>query len=528
MSEAQLRDCIIRATGLEPTQAADDILRTNPKQNTFVISTPSVTRAEAYVKIRELSVHGSTYEAMAYAAPPDNTSRGVIRNIPDYDTPDDITKSLVYRKNPTILQARRMGKSSSVIILFEGNKVPYYVYYRGAEMRCYLHKKTHEICEACGKVGHRTDVCPKPESTYCKVCGMQQPPENHTCEPKCALCGKGHPTGDKKCHQRFQTPYLLRQRQWQKKLREDETERRRSSSKERPSQTKERERERSPSTTRKNRSISFPRLPGSGNHKSRAKSREDSRPSRQGSRFRKEQSQATTPNVARDARRPPWGAQADDYCSDSMVSQNGNVGQIGIPAPNAQQNEQSELARIRQLLELLMQENRELKMQLATLKRGKETAPAAPEIKSANEQASQHIEEPTTMNESPAQENNHILDEDSNPPRKRAKEECEPATLDEKFQRKLEDFGDAIRTELKAAVSEAIGAMQEIVNRAQTGMSDRLSNIETTVRQMSSRMSQMDATLMDKKSKHCKPYDRHSSKDTLRGADYSCHGDTDN
>lgn len=218
MSEAQLRDCIIRATGLEPTQAADDILRTNPKQNTFVISTPSVTRAEAYVKIRELSVHGSTYEAMAYAAPPDNTSRGVIRNIPDYDTPDDITKSLVYRKNPTILQARRMGKSSSVIILFEGSKVPYYVYYRGAEMRCYLHKKTHEICEACGKVGHRTDVCPKPESTYCKVCGMQQPSENHKCEPKCALCGKGHPTGDKKCHQRFHTPYLLRQRQWQKKL----------------------------------------------------------------------------------------------------------------------------------------------------------------------------------------------------------------------------------------------------------------------------------------------------------------------
>lgn len=128
MSEAQRRDCIIRATGLEPTQAADDILRTDPKQNTFVVSTPSVTRAEAFAKIPELSVHGATYEAMAYAAPPENTSRGVIPNIPDYDYPQDITKSLVYSKNPTILQARRMRKSSSVIILFEGSRVPYYVY----------------------------------------------------------------------------------------------------------------------------------------------------------------------------------------------------------------------------------------------------------------------------------------------------------------------------------------------------------------------------------------------------------------
>lgn len=104
-----------------------------------------------------------------------------------------------------------------------------------------------------------------------------------------------------------------------------------------------------------------------------------------------------------------------------MVSQKANVRPIGIPAPNTQQNEQSEVARIRKLLELLMQENRELKMELAALKRGKETAPAALEIKSANAQASQHIEEPTSMNEAPARGNNHILGEDSNPPRKRAK-----------------------------------------------------------------------------------------------------------
>ncbi|KAH7959830.1 hypothetical protein HPB49_014067 [Dermacentor silvarum] len=70
-----------------------------------------------------------------------DTYKGVIHNIPDYDTAEDITKSLIYKKNPTILQARRMGNTNSVIIIFEGPNIPFYVYYRGAEYRCYLHKK---------------------------------------------------------------------------------------------------------------------------------------------------------------------------------------------------------------------------------------------------------------------------------------------------------------------------------------------------------------------------------------------------
>lgn len=181
-----------------------------------------------------------------------------------------------------------------------------------------------------------------------------------------------------------------------------------------------------------------------------------------------------------------------------------------------------------QLLELVLQENRELKMELAALKRGKETAPVTSQAKSTNAQASKPNEEPTPMNEAPTRGNNNKLGEDSDPPRKRTKEECEPAALEEKVEKKLKDFATTIRAEVRAAISESIAAMQAIVNGAQAGMSDRFSQIETSVRQMSSRMSQMDATLMDKKSKHSKPYDRPSSKDTLRTADYSCHGDADN
>lgn len=91
----------------------------------MVVSTPKMENALRYGSIKEIRIGCQTYATAAYVMPPENTSKGVIRSIPDYDTREDITKSLVYTKNPTILQAKRMGKTNSVVIVFEGPKVPY-------------------------------------------------------------------------------------------------------------------------------------------------------------------------------------------------------------------------------------------------------------------------------------------------------------------------------------------------------------------------------------------------------------------
>ncbi|XP_077544519.1 uncharacterized protein LOC144156311 [Haemaphysalis longicornis] len=218
ISQAGLRDGVLRSAGISYDEAADDILRTNVVKNVIVASTPSMGRAKKYTAIQELRFGDITYKVSAYAAPPEDTVKGVIHNIPEYDSADDITRSLLYKKNPTILQARRMGHTNSVLIVFEGPKVPHYVYYRGAEYRCFIHKKRHELCDSCGRLGHRSDVCPAPDNKVCKICGTEAPADQHDCEPKCALCGRDHPTGDKKCRQRFQTPYLLKKRKWEKRL----------------------------------------------------------------------------------------------------------------------------------------------------------------------------------------------------------------------------------------------------------------------------------------------------------------------
>ncbi|KAL1466658.1 hypothetical protein MTO96_042586 [Rhipicephalus appendiculatus] len=46
-----------------------------------------------------------------------------------------------------------------------------------------------DVCHACGRLGHRADVCPAPENTIGRGCGTASPAEDHECSPKCALFG---------------------------------------------------------------------------------------------------------------------------------------------------------------------------------------------------------------------------------------------------------------------------------------------------------------------------------------------------
>ncbi|KAH9379591.1 hypothetical protein HPB48_023142 [Haemaphysalis longicornis] len=255
ISQALLKDGILRAAALKAEETTEDIFCTNNFENIIVTSASSIKRPAKYNRITELSIGGETQEITAYVTPPEDCSKGV----PAEDSADDITHSLVYRSNPKILQARRMGKTNSAIIVFEGDEVPYFAYYRGAEYHCYLHKKRHEICKTCRRFWHRTDVCPTPEIKVCKGCATNNPPENHRCDPKCALCGREHPTADKKCRQRYQVPHLLKKRQWERKI----AQQRQTDGNSRQNQGQRNVQENSTGILRleRDRSGSFPRLP---------------------------------------------------------------------------------------------------------------------------------------------------------------------------------------------------------------------------------------------------------------------------
>ncbi|XP_029845315.3 uncharacterized protein LOC115328243 [Ixodes scapularis] len=201
-------------------EAKADTICTNAQQNIIVVSTPDERRVTLYSKVKALNIGGRTYKVSAYRTAPDGTVKGVIRGIAVDDTPEEIAENIVNPYNPLAVEAHRIGNTTTVIVLFAGQKIPNYVKYGLILVRCGLYRKHFDVCKQCGKVGHRRDVCPNPNTRVCFGCGIANPSEAHEreCKPKCRLCGVQHATGERECRNKYKIPYVVKKRQWERKM----------------------------------------------------------------------------------------------------------------------------------------------------------------------------------------------------------------------------------------------------------------------------------------------------------------------
>ncbi|KAH9383666.1 hypothetical protein HPB48_025418 [Haemaphysalis longicornis] len=268
VTRVELSRALTAAAQIPAIESRKDVVCLNAQQNIMVVSTSKRENADRYAAVERIDVRGTTHEVSTYEAAPHGTVKGVIRDIPLEDTPQEIQENVVHEFNPTALQANRIGKTRSVVIAFAGKKVPRYIRYGNLLMECTLHRKQIDVCYACGRLGHRMDVCPDPSNTICRGCGTPGPTADHTCDPKCSLCGGNHLTADKACKARFKTPYVVRRRRWEKKQSDQgDYERGRSRDKTGPAGGPHR----SSSSRRPGRSQT-PARSGDGRHQSRSRS----------------------------------------------------------------------------------------------------------------------------------------------------------------------------------------------------------------------------------------------------------------
>lgn len=204
LSLAVLADTIQQHANVEPN--GEDQIRIQAKSNFIVISTPSEARAMNYSRISSLLIGEHRYDVAAHVPAPANTSLGIIFNIPETDTPEQIAHSIInYNPHLKILDVRRLNSSNMAQILFDGPHVPYWVRYRAATYRCRPFRRKTEACISCWKTGHRQDVCPTQQTVpRCSRCGATNAHENHPCNPRCIVCEGSHLTGSADCPRRYQ------------------------------------------------------------------------------------------------------------------------------------------------------------------------------------------------------------------------------------------------------------------------------------------------------------------------------------
>ncbi|KAH8021755.1 hypothetical protein HPB51_016819 [Rhipicephalus microplus] len=97
---ALIRNCVLRAAKVQPDIAGEDTLRINMRQNTMILSTPSLANAKEYSNIKETMINNKSYATAAYVTAPENTSKGVIHGIlnPSKDLDLDVSDPTIRRR----------------------------------------------------------------------------------------------------------------------------------------------------------------------------------------------------------------------------------------------------------------------------------------------------------------------------------------------------------------------------------------------------------------------------------------------
>lgn len=222
-----LAQALSMAAGLTEDQTKEDTVCPNKVQNIVVVSTPHEFNAMKYARVCKIYTRMGSFEVSAYVAAPENTCKGVLRNIDPSIDDEALKRMVVTGRNPTILEVKRIKTTSAVVVLFDGMKVPDTVVCGTALVPCYLYRRQVDVCYACGQVGHRADVCPSSaeEKAKCRGCrvpvvsGPTGEVQRHECVPTCGLCGGPHLTGCKECKERFQVPYVVRRRRRRRRQR---------------------------------------------------------------------------------------------------------------------------------------------------------------------------------------------------------------------------------------------------------------------------------------------------------------------
>ncbi|KAH8021083.1 hypothetical protein HPB51_012367 [Rhipicephalus microplus] len=154
----------------------------------------------AYTALRLMHLGSTEYYVSAYMASSDDTCKGVIRGVDVDIDAGQLAAMIDNERNLKDMEVHSIKKTTTIVVLFSGVKVPNYFMYGTSMLRCTLYRRQTDVCYGCGALGHRTDVHTTQMKKVCRRCAVNNPANDYQCQLTCALCGGGaHLTTDKSC-----------------------------------------------------------------------------------------------------------------------------------------------------------------------------------------------------------------------------------------------------------------------------------------------------------------------------------------
>lgn len=202
---------------LQPLKTQCTMLRTTAsfsmhlieQANTISVRTDTEELAKMLSEITEIKVQGrEALPVQVFRTFGTSYTKGIIYDIypKEQDPRDEVLNHELESEKVDIVAARRLGKSNTAVITFDGERLPRSIFYGKRYMRVFPHKPKAVTCRNCHRLGHKPDICPN--QAVCPTCGTSHladtdPAKGPGCPdstPYCQGCKKkGHLGTDRKC-----------------------------------------------------------------------------------------------------------------------------------------------------------------------------------------------------------------------------------------------------------------------------------------------------------------------------------------
>ncbi|KAM7308108.1 hypothetical protein ISCGN_011742 [Ixodes scapularis] len=202
---------------LQPLKTQCTMLRTTAsfsmhlidQANTISVRTDTEELAKMLSEITEIKVQGrEALPVQVFRTFGTSYTKCIIYDIypKEQDPRDEVLNHELESEKVDIVAARRLGKSNTAVITFDGERIPRSIFYGKRYMRVFPHKHKAVTCRNCHRLGHKPDICPN--QAVCPTCGTSHladtdPAKGPGCPdstPYCQGCKKkGHLGTDRKC-----------------------------------------------------------------------------------------------------------------------------------------------------------------------------------------------------------------------------------------------------------------------------------------------------------------------------------------